>query len=91
MRVALGAARADVLRLVLRQGALLTGTGLALGLAGAASSSRLLSRLLFGVSADDLATFAAVPAVLAVAALLAVYVPARRALRLDPVTVLKED
>jgi putative ABC transport system permease protein len=91
VRVALGAARADVLRLVLVEGALLTAMGLALGLAGAAAASRLLSSLLFGVSAHDAATFAAVPAVLAAAGLAAVYLPARRALRLDPVAVLKEE
>jgi predicted permease len=91
VRVALGAARADVLRLVLRQGAALTGAGLALGLAGAVGASRLLSSLLYGVEPTDPATFAAVPAVLAGAALLACYLPARRALRLDPVTVLKQE
>jgi predicted permease len=91
VRMALGAARADVLRLVLRQGVLLTGAGLGIGLAAAAGASRLLASLLYGTTPTDPATFAAVPAVLAAAALAAIYVPARRALRLDPVAVLRQE
>lgn len=91
VRVALGAARGDVLRLVLRQGVSLAAAGLALGLVGAAGASHLLTSLLYGVTPTDPATFVAVPGVLAAAAVLACYFPARRALRLDPVVVLKQE
>jgi putative ABC transport system permease protein len=89
IRIALGATRAQVLRGVLGQGLRLTGAGLALGLAGALAGTQLLSSLLYGVRSRDAATFMAVSAVLAVVALLASYLPARRATRVDPIVALR--
>ncbi len=91
VRVALGARRADVVALVLRQGMTLTAVGLLIGLAGALGLTRLLSSLLFEVSATDPLTFAAVPLALAAVALLACYVPARRAAGVDPMTALRAE
>jgi putative ABC transport system permease protein len=84
IRLALGAERRDVLRLVLRQGMGVTMIGVALGLAAAFSLTRLMSSLLFGVSATDPLTFAAVAVLLFGIALVACYIPARRAMRVDP-------
>lgn len=89
IRMALGAQRQDVLRLVLGQGARIAFFGVAIGLAAAAALARLLSSLLFSVSARDPLTFAAVAVLLAAVALLACYVPARRALRIDPIIALR--
>jgi putative ABC transport system permease protein len=89
VRMALGARPADVQALVLRQGLRLAGLGIALGLAGAVGATRVLRSLLYGVSATDPATFAAIPALLAFVALLACYVPARRATRVDPLIALR--
>ncbi len=89
VRLALGAAPRDLLRLVLRKGLLLAGLGLALGLAGAFWLTRFLSSLLFQVEPVDLPTFGIVAATLAAVALLACYLPARRATRADPIAVLK--
>ena len=89
IRMALGAERRDVLRLIVGEGARLAVAGVALGLAGAFAVTRLVASLLFGVSATDPATFAAVAALLAAVALLASYVPARRAMRLDPNVALR--
>lgn len=91
VRMALGASRGSVLGLVFRDGAPLVGLGLAIGLAGAFALSRILESMLFGVGARDLAVFAGVPAVLAVVALTAMLVPARRAARVDPVRTLGEE
>ena len=91
LRLAVGADSGDVLRMVLGQAARLAGAGVTLGLAAAFALTRVLQGLLFGVSATDPATFAAVAGVLVVAALLASYLPARRAARLDPATVLREE
>ena len=90
VRMALGARRADVLALVLGRGARLALLGVLLGLAGAAALSRSLSGLLFEVSPRDPAVFALAAAVLAAAALLASYLPARRASRTDPGVALRE-
>jgi putative ABC transport system permease protein len=76
---------------VLGQGARLAVAGVTLGLAAAFAVTRVLQGLLFGVSSTDPATFAAVAGLLATAALLASYLPARRAARLDPATVLREE
>ncbi|MBI3667063.1 MAG: ABC transporter permease, partial [Acidobacteria bacterium] len=89
IRMALGARQADVLQLVLKQGIRLVAIGLAVGLAAALALSRLLSSLLFGVSAADPATFFVVSVLLTAIALLASYIPARRAARVDPMAALR--
>jgi putative ABC transport system permease protein len=91
VRVALGAQRLDVVRLVVGQGALLGGIGVAIGLAGALGVTRFLRTLLFGVSPFDLGSFAGVALVLTSIALLASYLPARRASRVDPVEALRSE
>jgi predicted permease len=89
IRMAIGARRADVLRLVVGEGARLALLGVALGIAASLAITRLLSSLLYGVSATDPVTFAAVALLLAAVALLASYIPARRAMRLDPNIALR--
>jgi putative ABC transport system permease protein len=89
IRIALGAQRRDVLRLVLAQGTRLALLGLALGVLAALALSRLLATLLFGVTATDPLTFAGVAALLAFVALLACFIPARRATRVDPLVALR--
>ena len=89
IRMALGAQSQDVLRLVLGQGARIAFFGVAIGLAAAAALARLLSSLLFSVSASDPITFATVAVLLIAVALLACYIPARRALRVDPIIALR--
>jgi putative ABC transport system permease protein len=91
IRVALGARPRQVLAPVVREGLLLAGAGLAIGLAGALAAARVLARFLFGVSATDPITFAAVSAVLLAVALLASYIPSRRALRVDPAIALRAE
>jgi putative ABC transport system permease protein len=91
IRVALGARPRDVLSLVLGGGVKLTATGLALGLAGAFAGSRVLASMLYGVAPHDPATFGGIAALMSAVALLASYVPARRAMLLDPVVALKAD
>jgi putative ABC transport system permease protein len=78
-------------RLFVREGATLTVIGLASGLAGALAAAQALNSLLFGVKATDPWTFAGVAGALAVVALVASYVPARRAARVDPMTALRTD
>lgn len=89
IRIALGAQRRDVLRLVLGQGARLTLLGVALGILVALAFSRLLASMLFDVSATDPLTYAGVAGLLAVVALLACFIPARRATRVDPMVALR--
>lgn len=89
IRVAMGAARSDLLRLVLGHATRLVGIGLLAGLAAALWLSRLLRSLLFGVTANDPWTFAAVSIVLVLIALAACVVPARRAMRVDPIIALR--
>jgi len=89
IRMALGASRADVLRLVVVQGLRLTMMGVACGLIASFAASRLIASMLFDVSPTDVVTFVAVPALLAVAALGASYLPARRATRIDPMVALR--
>ena len=91
VRIALGAGRAQVLALVLRQGATLAAGGIALGLAGAAVVTRVLRGMLFGVTALDPQTFVAVSVIFALVALVASYIPARRATRVDPMVALRAD
>ncbi len=89
IRMALGAQTGDVLRLVVSQGLKLVMIGLAIGLAGAFAVTRWISSLLFGVTTKDPLTFAVVAVLLALVALLACYIPARRATRLDPLHALR--
>lgn|SRR5579871_331896 len=89
VRMALGARPANVARLVIGQGMMLAGVGLGAGLVGAWWLTRLLSTLLFGVTADDPVTFAAVAAILMMVAALASAIPAMRAARVDPLAALR--
>jgi putative ABC transport system permease protein len=89
LRMALGAQPARVLMLVLRQGFLLTLVGVGIGLAVALALTRVMSSLLFGVDATDPATFAAIVPLITVVSLLACYIPARRATRIDPLVALR--
>jgi putative ABC transport system permease protein len=89
VRMALGAQPRDIWSLVIGRGARLAAAGIALGLAGSLALSRLLSSLLYGVRATDPATFAGVALLLAAVALLACYLPARRAARVDPILALR--
>jgi putative ABC transport system permease protein len=89
IRMALGATRGQILRDVLTYGVRLTAAGLALGLAGALAGTQLLSSLLYGVQSTDAVTFTVASVVLCAVALLASYVPARRATRVDPIVALR--
>jgi predicted permease len=89
IRMALGATRGDILSLVVRQGMVLASAGVAIGLAGAFVFTRLLRSLLFGVGATDPLTFGAITVLLGATALLASYIPARRAARIDPIASLR--
>ena len=91
VRVALGAQRRDVMAMVVGQGMTMTIVGTAIGVAASAALARLMSSLLFGVSAVDPATFVAIPLLLMAVALVACYVPARRAMRVDPLQTLRSE
>src|SRR5262245_56391163 len=89
IRVAMGAQTRDVLRLIAQQGMSLTGMGVGLGLVAAIVATRLMASLLFGVRATDPLTFAAIALLLALVALVACWIPARRATKVDPMVTLK--
>ncbi len=89
IRLALGAQHADVTKMILRDGLKLVLIGIALGISGALALTRALARFLYGVLPNDPATFIAVPIVLAVVALVACYIPARRAMKVDPIVALR--
>ena len=91
IRAALGAASGSIHRLVLRRAAMLALAGIAVGGIGAALSARALESLVFGVQVRDPATYAALAGLLMLVALAAAFVPARRAVRVDPVTALRHD
>jgi putative ABC transport system permease protein len=89
LRMALGAQARDILKMAVRQGLVLIVLGIGVGLAGALALTRLMSGLLFGVGATDPATFAAIVLLLAFVSLIACYIPARRATRVDPLVALR--
>jgi ABC-type antimicrobial peptide transport system permease subunit len=91
VRMALGAQRGSVYQLILREGARLAAWGIGTGIASALIVTMLLRSLLFGVQSWDVATFAAVAILLATAALLASYIPARRAASINPVEALRAE
>jgi putative ABC transport system permease protein len=89
IRMALGAQGRDVLKMIVGQGLLLALIGVGLGLVGALLLTRVMSSLLFGVSATDPYMFASIPLIMAAVALLACYIPARRATKVDPMIALR--
>ncbi len=91
VRMALGAQRRDGLWLVMKEGAKFSGTGIALGVAGAFFVARLLSSQLYGISPVDSTTYISVAVVVAIVTLAACYVPARRAMAVDPMVALRND
>jgi ABC-type antimicrobial peptide transport system permease subunit len=91
VRIALGAQPGDVSRMILRQGTFVATSGLVVGLVGAVTASRFMEALLFQMSPTDPATYASVAAGLLVVSLLACWLPARRAARLDPVRALRSE
>jgi len=91
IRLALGARRSDVLRLVIGQGITLVSIGVAIGLAVSLALTRLMQGLLYRVSATDLLTFAGASLLLGVVAVAACYLPARRAMKVDPMVALREE
>ena len=91
LRMALGASASSVIRMIVGRGLALTGAGLVIGLVAAWFATRALKNLLYGVAATDPITFASVASLLAIIALIACWAPARRASRVDPITVLREE
>jgi ABC-type antimicrobial peptide transport system permease subunit len=91
IRMALGAGTGDVLRLIFREGLVLAAIGIAIGLTLALTVTRLLASFLYGVSPFDLATFIGVPVLLGLVTLLACWLPARRATKVDPIIALRAE
>jgi putative ABC transport system permease protein len=91
VRMALGAQRSSIVGLVLRQGMALTAVGIVAGMIGAALLTRVMASLLFGISATDVVTFSAVPLILGTIAVIASYLPALRATRINPVIALRDE
>lgn len=91
IRVALGAERRDVLGLVMQRGMMLTGAGLAIGIAAALALGRIVTGLLYGIAPTDAPTLLAVAVFVAAVAMLATYLPARRAMRVDPIVALRAE
>jgi predicted permease len=90
-RLALGASRANVMRLILKEGAAMLAAGLLIGIGGALELTRFLSRLLFGIQANNAASYFAAGVLLLLVGILASYVPARRAMKIDPMTALRNE
>src|SRR5262249_55816819 len=91
LRLALGAQAADILKLIVGTGVKLTVAGVLIGLAGAGGLTRLMAGLLYGVNAIDPLVYSAISLLLVLTALLATYLPARRAAKVNPIIALKED
>jgi putative ABC transport system permease protein len=91
VRMALGAQRSNIFGMVIGQGARLAGLGITIGLAGALGATRLMSRFLYGIGATDLLTFVSVSVLLATVALVACFLPARSATRVDPMVALRHE
>jgi putative ABC transport system permease protein len=91
IRMALGAQRGDMLQMVLRQSLTLVALGIGAGIVAAVAATRVLATMLYGVGANDLSTYAIVIGLLGGAALLASYVPARRAMKVDPMVALRHE
>jgi putative ABC transport system permease protein len=89
LRIALGAGRAELMRMVLRQGAVLATYGIALGLMGAWKTSRFLASLLYGITPTDAVTYAATAIVMTLVGLVGTYIPASRAMSVDPIVALR--
>jgi ABC-type antimicrobial peptide transport system permease subunit len=90
IRLALGAQRRDIFWLVIKEGATLSAAGIAIGMAGAIAITRWLSSQLYGVTPTDPATYAAVAGAVALVTLIASYIPTRRAMKVDPIVVLRD-
>ena len=91
VRLALGASPANIGRLMLWRGARLAAIGVGVGLLGAAALGRLLGSLLFGISSTDIETYLIVPIILGTTAFVACWVPARRAMRIDPIVAIRQE
>lgn len=91
IRMALGAQAMEIFKMIVGQGMLLALTGVVIGLAVAFLGTRVMESLLFGVSTRDLTTFLGIPLVLAAIAFLSIYIPARRAMKVDPMVALRQE
>jgi putative ABC transport system permease protein len=89
IRMALGASRGDVLKMVTGRGMVLTSIGVVIGLGAAFGVTQWMSSLLFGVTATDVVTFVSIPLILVIVALVACFIPARRATKIDPIQALR--